>query len=253
MKARTWILFVSVLCLMAVAASAEWERTVSAWDTRVPAQGKLQLSAWGGYYAWESGGADGNELGANVYAHYGLADNWSVCLAPGFMRWDVDGGGSESGLADTDVMTTYRFMDEAAAGFDIGVMAGVSLPTGDEDKGLGSGSVEPTVGLLAAKTFGAVVAVANIGGRLILDADDGEEDFTLGLSLEGIYSVSDQLSVNAAFSAATARWEDGDENADIGLGARFHPMEQAFLGGMAYLSLTDSYDWGVTIGGGYEF
>lgn len=248
-----WLVASMVAGMMAVSAGAEWERTVSAWDARLPAQGKIQASLWGGYWTWGEDGVDGTDMDATLYVNYGIADNWSVGVAPSFYSWDVDGGDSESGLSDTGLMSTYRFMDEADAGFDFAAMGRVSLPTGDDDDGLGTGSVEPGLVLIAAKTLGPIVAVANAGATLILDADDGEEDFVVFASLEGIYPLTDKLSVNGTFSLGTSRAEDGDEPVDIGLGARFRPMEQFFVGGAAYVCLTDDYDWGGQIACGYEF
>ena len=39
----------AMLGLAAATASAEWERTVNAWDTRLPDQGRVQASIWGSY------------------------------------------------------------------------------------------------------------------------------------------------------------------------------------------------------------
>ncbi|MBU1910096.1 MAG: transporter [Verrucomicrobia bacterium] len=242
-----------VLCLFAVAASAAWERTVSAWDTRLPAQGKVQLSLWGDYWASEAAGADATTLNGTLYLTYGIADNWSACVAPSFTRWDVDGGDSETGISDTDVMTTYRFMDEAEAGVDLAVQGRVQIPTGDEDKGLGTGHVEPKLMLLASKALGPIIAVANLGGIAVLDANDGEEDFILRAELEGIYPLSDQLSLNAVVSAMTARWDGADDMVDLGVGARFTPQEQLFVLGAGYVCFTDAYDWGAQIAAGFEF
>ncbi len=253
MRTKKWLVMICGCCLAAVSASAEWERTISAWDSKLPDQGKFQMSLWGDYWEWESGGADGKEMDATLYLNYGLADNWSVVLAPGYTKWDQDRGGDEAGISDTGVLSTYRILDEAEAGFDLAVMGRVSLPTGDDDKGLGTGSVEPGASVILSKTLGPIIAVANLGGTLILDADDGEEDYILGAVFEGIYPVSEQLSVNGQFSASTARWEHGDESVDLGAGVRFTPMPQWFLAGAGYVCLTDAYDWGFQVASGYEF
>ena len=135
MRTKKWLVMICGCCLAAVSASAEWERTISAWDSKLPDQGKFQMSLWGDYWEWESGGADGKEMDATLYLNYGLADNWSVVLAPGYTKWDQDRGGDEAGISDTGVLSTYRILDEAEAGFDLAVMGRVSLPTGDDDKG----------------------------------------------------------------------------------------------------------------------
>ncbi|MEI7437020.1 MAG: transporter [bacterium] len=253
MTTRKWLVAVSLLGLFAMTASAEWERTISAWDTRLPAQGKLQVSFWGNYVTWNDVGADANQLDGSIYANYGIVDNWSVCIAPSVTGWNVDGGKSEAGISDTALMTTYRFMDEADAGVDVAVMGRVSLPTGNEDLGLGSGNADPGVTVMASKDLGTIIVVANVNGRMIIDANDDEKDYTLSAELEGVCPLSKQLSLNVAFSAATPQWDSEDDNVDMGIGMRYKPQERIFVNGMVYSCLTDNYDWGFQAGAGYEF
>ncbi|MBP7830848.1 MAG: transporter [Kiritimatiellae bacterium] len=253
MTGRIGLAVAAVLCVFAVAASAEWERTIFAWDTRLPAQGKFQTSLWGDYYASEVGDADATTMDAALYLAYGIADHWSACVAPGFVSWDVDGGDSESGISDTALMTTYRFMEEKDSGADVAILGRVNLPTGDDDKGLGSGNVEPGFLVLASKTLGPIVAVANAGATAILDADDGEEDFILRGAVECLYPLNEQLNLNALLAAQTARADGEDDDVELGFGTRYTPVEQFFVLGAGYVCLTDAYDWGATLAAGYEF
>lgn len=252
MKTFNCLMIMANLCIFPTLASADWERTVSNWDTRLPDQGKLQVSLWGGYSAWNNENIDGNDIFGDLDLTYGLEDNWSVAISPSFYRWEEDGGISEAGISDTSLMSTYRFLDEAKDNLDLAVMGSLKVPTGDEDKGLGSGSVEPKIKLLAAKTLGPIIAVANLGGYAILDARDGEKDFVMLAALEGVYPLSEQLSINAALTTLSARWDGEDELVDLGFGARFN-LQQMFVGGMAYTCLTDNYDWGLQLAAGFEF
>ncbi|NLE59485.1 MAG: transporter [Planctomycetes bacterium] len=236
MKTKFGWMAMAMLGLAAATASAEWERTVNAWDTRLPDQGRVQASIWGSYWEWEAGRADGYSTEGRLYVNYGIANNWALCVTPSVVSWDVDGGDSESGIGDTALLSIYRFMEEADAGFDLAVKGSVSLPTGDDDKGLGSGSVEPGLALLAAKTIGPFVAVANAGGDWILDTDRGEEDYVLYGVLEGLYPLSEQATLSASCSAATARWDGEDDDIDLGIGGRVTPIPEMFLAGAFYYS-----------------
>ena len=255
MKTRIWVIVAVVLLLIPAMAQAEWERSVSAWDTRLPDEGKVQVSFWGGYWENEVRGVDIQENTGYIDITYGLSDRWSFCVSPSVYRWNLEPGPAESGLSDTSVMTTYRFLDEDTHTFDMAVMASLSLPTGDDDKGLGSGKVEPGATLLLSKTLGPFIAVANLGGRAILDSRSnvGEKDFTGWAVLEGVYPLTERLSLNLAFSASTKRYDNADDGADVGLGFRFTPVKWMFLAGMAYASFTDAYDWGVDLAFGFEF
>ena len=253
MNVRKSFVGIGMLCLFTVAANAEWERTISAWDSRLPAEKKLQLSFWGGYWAWEDSGAKGHSIDGRLYLDYGLMDNWSLAVSPGYSYWHMDGAGSENGIGDTSLMSTYRFLDEAKAGFDLAAWGEAWFPTGNDNRSLGTGHVEPGIGLIASKTLGPIIAVANLGGNVIINADNGENDVIGEATLEGIYPLYEKLSLNAQFSAATKRWNDEDALIDLGLGARFKPQEQVFLAGAAYKCLTDNYDYGFQLAGGYEF
>ena len=253
MTAHKRIITLAIICLLPVIASAEWERTISTWDTRLPGQGKLHVSLWGGYWESKPHNADLIENDGYLDVTYGLADNWSVCLSPSLYKWDQDGGGSKAGISDTALMTTYRFRDEATSGFDLAAMGSLYLPTGDKDKDLGTGSVEPEVKLLASKKLGDIIAVANLGARAIINADAGEKNFMLSPSIEGVYPLNDKLSLNAAMSASTARFDGYDALVDLGVGARFKPLERMFVMASVYKCLTDAYNWGFQIATGIEF
>ncbi len=253
MNIRSWFVAGCAVGLLATTASAEWERTVSAFDTQTPDEGKLQVALWGGYWEYEFARVDGDDMNAALYVNYGILDNWSVSLVPTYYDWDIEGLGSESGISDTRILTTYRFTEETDSAPAFAVMGSLSLPTGDDDDGLGTGSVEPGVMLLCSKDLGALTLVGNVGVDFIADADRGEEDFILSAELEGIVPVSEQVSVNAVLAAETARWDEDDDTVDLGLGLRVEPNEQTFVVGAVYGCLTDAYDWGLQLAGGYQF
>ncbi len=253
MKALKLLLIVVVLLLFPIAAHAEWERTMSAWDTRLPDEGKLQLTFWGGY--WETGytSSELKEITGYLDITYGISDKWSIALSPSIYLWNEEPGPSESGVSDTSIMTTYRFIDEADMGFDMAVQGRLYLPTGDEEKWLGSGSYEPGIKMLLSKDFGSFIGVFNLGGDMILNSRIGEKDVVGRISLEGIYPLNEELSLNMALSGSTKRYDGGDNGADIGAGFRYTPKNSTtFLGGMVYTSFTDQYDWGVQLAIGFE-
>ena len=254
MKIHKSIVALAVICLLPVMASAEWARTVTAWDTLLPAQGKIQLSVWSGYYKSEQSNIDKTEKGAYLDMVYGLSDKWSVGVSPFFYGWKKDGGGSESGISDTSLMTTYRFRDEATGGLDLAVMGVFNLPTGNEDKDLGSGKVEPEVKLLAAKKYGPIIAVANLGVTTVLNADKGYKDVMFQPSLEGVYPLNDRLSLNAAFTGSTASSDTMDGWVDMAVGAMFKPREDMFVAGSVTTCVTSSCDWnGIELSAGIQF
>jgi hypothetical protein len=254
MKIRNFVILTVVLLLIPMAAHAEWERTVSAWDTRLPDKGKLQVTVWGGYWETEFSSVDLEEITGYLDITYGISDSWSVALSPSYYDWDLDPGSSDSGISDTTIMTTWRFLDEAASGFDMAVQGSLYIPTGDADKYLGTDRYSPGVKLLTSRTFGPFIGVANLGGYMVIDSRDGEKDWVGQAVMEGIYPLNEQLSLNLSLSGSTKRFDSGEEGADMGIGFRCTPKNwNMFLAGVAYKSFTDLYEWGMNFAVGYEF
>jgi hypothetical protein len=253
MKIKRWLFIAFAPLFFSAAANAEWERTVCTWDTRLPEKGKLQPSFWGGYWTSKSAGTELKQYAGALDITYGIRDNWSICFEPNLYRWEFAGGDSEAGIADTRLMTTYRFLDEPKSYLDLAIMALVSLPTGDEERHLGSGRFEPGLKLLASKTFGSIIAAANLGGYTIIDSRDDEKDFAFLSSLESIYPLNDRLSLNASISFWTARSDGSDDASDVGFGTRFNLPKRMFLAGMIYKCLTNDYDQSLTTALGFEF
>jgi len=253
MKSFKQIAALDVILLLPVMASAEWGRTVGAWDTRLPNKGKTQVALWGSYSKTEVANADFADKYATFDMIYGISDKWSAYISPSFYSWKLDGGGSESGLSDTMLQTTYRFRDEAVDNFDLAVVGKVLLPTGDEDKGLGNGGFEPGGKLLASKTFGPIIAVANLDLTAIPSADKGENDFVVSSTLEGVYPLNDKLSLNTAVFTETSRIDGGNTDLDLGFGSKYALKGQMFLAGMIYKCLSESSTWGLDLAVGVEF
>ncbi len=253
MKLSKQFAALAVILLLPVMARADWERSISAWDTRLPSKGTIQTSFWGSSSKTEVGNANLIDKDGLLEVAYGISDKWAASIAPSLYSWNLEGGGSESGLSDTIVQTTYRFRDEAADKFDLAIMGDLSLPTGDDKKNLGTGSYEPGAKLLGSKKFGAVTGVANLALKAILGPDSGEKTFILSSTVEGVYPLNDKLSLNAAVSASTARNVGADALLDLGIGARYNVKDQMFVGGMLYKCLTDAYDLGVQIAAGIQF
>lgn len=253
MKLSKQIAALAVILLLPVMASAEWERTLGAWDTLLPGKGKTQVSLWGNYAKSEIANADSTTKAAYLEMTYGISDKWSAYVSPSFYNWKVEGAGSESGLSDTKLQTTYRFRDEATDNFGLAVMGQLLVPTGNENKLLGGGSFEPGGTLIASKKYGPVIAVANLELAAVLNADSDEKSFVAASMLEGVYPLNDKLSLNAALSAETARVDGDNADLDLGFGSRYNVKDQMFVGGMVYKCLTESSTWGLQVAAGVEF
>jgi hypothetical protein len=92
----------------------------------------------------------------------GLTDSLDVVLNVPYLWFSVDGNDARldhaSGLSDINLDVKWRFLDKD--GWALAVKSGIGLPSGDEDKGLGSGHTHYRMFFIASKSFEPMVTWA---------------------------------------------------------------------------------------------
>lgn len=140
----------------------------------VLAPSSLQIEA--GYQFTDGDAADVHTLPLALL-RYGLAERFELQLSwAGINRID-SGAGSDTGSSDLGIGIKYQLRGDAAS-VPMALFAGLSLPTGD--RGFGSDSVDPTVGL-----FWSHAARLDWFGTVTLSESDGDTTFSnaLGIAL----------------------------------------------------------------------
>lgn len=117
----------------------------------------------------------GGELALSLAA--GLRDNLDLVLGLPYAWSEVEEGGAvtsdEDGVSDASVEVKWRFLERE--GLALALKPGISLPTGDEEKGLGNGKVSYSLFFIATKEFEKWALHANLGyarNEFSLTADD---------------------------------------------------------------------------------
>ena len=114
---------------------------------------------------------------------YGIFDSLDVQFGLSYVRLHTTENGvvteDESGMSDSTLEIKWRFLEAGA--FSLAVKPGLLLPTGDEAKGLGTGSTSWGVALLATYdaepwTFLGNVAYSRARFKLPQDAADNQSD-----------------------------------------------------------------------------
>ena len=129
----------------------------------------------------------------------GLLEDWALTARVPMAGWDIDGVGKESGLSDVSLGLQYRFWEDI---FDYAWFiphASLSLPTGDEDKGLGWGEAGGKVGLSAGTTVEDVWHFAADISWVLRDfeEDDNKDYGVVQAALSLIYDLDEQASLVA--------------------------------------------------------
>ena len=132
---------------------------------------------------------------------YGLRDNLDVALGLNHVRNRVSENGivvdEASGTSDSSLELKWRFFEQGD--FSLALKPGLSLPTGDENRGLGTGRVSWGLGFIAAYeagpwTFLGNVAYTRLRFKLEPDAAATREDLWR-VSGGASYSVAESVKL----------------------------------------------------------
>jgi hypothetical protein len=176
-------------------------------DTDTNGKGKFHLEVTG-EFSYNKEKSDGITVKEKDYETSlaflaGIFDTLDIiCGVPyQWTRADEDGTitSEEEGIADIDLELKWRFFEQN--GFSLALKPGITIPTGDEEKGLGTGKVGYGATFIATKEFDPFSLHLNLGyahSEYKLDEDkDGKRKDIWHVSLAGVYKISDDLQVGA--------------------------------------------------------
>lgn len=121
-------------------------------DTGTQGKGKFQLEVLGEYGYDKEDGVKENTEDFTASFTYGIFDPVDIVLSvPYEFGREKEGGCTEKeqGLADLSLELKWRFFDRE--GFSLALKPGLTLPTGDEEKGLGPGRANGYLFLLTSR------------------------------------------------------------------------------------------------------
>ena len=100
----------------------------------------------------------------NPVLTYGVLDNVEVALGLNYLRYHIseNGGlaGEASGLSDSSLELKWQFYEKD--GFSMALKPGISMPTGDEQRGLGTGRISWGANFIAGYEAGPWTWLANV-------------------------------------------------------------------------------------------
>jgi hypothetical protein len=196
---------------------------------------------------------------------YGLRENLDVALGLNHVRQRVTENGmvteDADGTADSTLELKWRVYE--ADGFSLALKPGLLLPTGDENRGLGSGKLSWGVNFITtyeAKpwTFLGNVAYSHVRYKLPQDADDNRADLwrvSGGLA----YAVRDDLRLVGEVGVRTnASRNDphlpGSNGQFAMLGAIYSPTGKIDLDVGFRKSLNHAeFDWTILVGATFRW
>ena len=109
---------------------------------------------------------------------YGAFPDTQLTLDIGMTSVGGDGMPTVSGFGDVASSVKYRFLHETNGWPELAIFPGLTLPTGDANRGLGNGRATYHLPLWAQKSFGSWTVDA--GGGVFLNSVPGERDYPYG-------------------------------------------------------------------------
>jgi hypothetical protein len=186
-------------------------------DTGTQGKGKYQLELNGQYDRdkEEEGGISVKSTGGQGAAtlSYGIVENVDIILSIPYL-WGKEEENDitvydEKGIGDATLEAKWRLFEKD--GFSLALKPGISVPTGDEDKGLGTGKIGGHIILIGSKELGPWAFHANLG--YIRNENDADEQKDVWhVSLAAAYEVIKNLKLVA--DVGVERNTDEDANND---------------------------------------
>jgi hypothetical protein len=152
----------------------------------------------------------------HVELNYGVLPNIQIHLIAPFQYVKPVGENSHYGYSDTEVGTKVRFLKETDACPQVGTFPIVMLPTGDKDRGLGTGEVEAFLPLWIQKSWGSWTTYGG-GGYWINPGADNKNYWFFGWEVQR--DITTYLTLGVEVFRQTASQVDGEGSTGFNVGA----------------------------------
>ena len=137
---------------------AQPERPTVATHAYTVAPGWVELEAG---FQRQRVGVLADRIAVPAVVKIGLGTHVQLALAPGWQRDDQDGR-IQSGITDMLMGVKWRLADDAPLLGAFAVQAAVSLPTGSDEAGRGTGAAGLNLTAISSRQFGPVAVDANV-------------------------------------------------------------------------------------------
>jgi len=228
------VMFFSILSCSTLAFAAH---PLVTDDAGTSGKGKAQLELNGEYGHDKDAGVTSKTIGGAASVTYGLTESLDLVAGVPYLHvrnMEDATSSTENGLSDISLEMKWRFYEHED--LSLAIKPGLTLPTGDEEKGLGAGKAAYSLFFIASKELAPWAFHLNLGYiRNENTLDEGKNIWHA--SLASTLAISDQLTIVANLGI--------ESNPD-----KLAGTDPAFiLGGLVYaLSETVDLDCGIKYG-----
>ena len=195
-------------------------------DTGTQGAGKFQLELNYEFNHEDTDGVEENLHDISTVLSYGIIDTVDLVVGLPYQFVSTKEGGEktrEDGIADMTIEVKWRFFE--MEGLSLGIKPGVSIPTGDDDKGLGAGKVGGSVQFIATQELAPWTFHFNGGyGRNETTVEDETDIWQVSLAAE--LEVCSWLKVVGNVGAERNTDTEDDTPAAFILGGLIFPVTE---------------------------
>ncbi len=152
----------------------------------------------------------------HVEINYGIIPDMQLHLIVPLLYVKPRGGAAQYGIDDIELGVKYRFLHETDVIPQIGVFPLVELPSGDKDRGLGSGETQAFLPVWLQKSWGSFTTYG--GGGYWINPGSGNKNYWQ-IGWEAQYDFSEALTVGGEIFHFTPTTDDGGDRTGFNLGA----------------------------------
>jgi len=214
-------------------------------DTGTQGRGKSQIEA-NAEYAYDKEQISGITVKATgtdaaMFLSYGVIDTADLVVGVPYQwhREKRDGAitARDSGISDISLDLKWRFFDDK--NLSMALKPGISIPVGDEDKGLGAGKTAYGSYLIITSSHDSWSHHFNLG-YIRKENKHDERESVWHLSLATEYSLSEKIRIAANIGTETNPDKSSDREPAFGLlGLIYSPQQNMDISGGVKVGLND--------------
>lgn len=231
---RKCLIVVGVLLFAATVIRAEPMRPLFSKENKMPGLHRLEVGVVGTYkevpeeqpVGLATAKWDRDEYWGIPYARFGVTENFALLAEVPFASVDSQLNGDTQGLGDVLLGFELVAWQDIFRYPYVLPHAEVSLDTGDEEKGLGSGNTVVSAGLAIGTTVQNIFHWV-LDGRYAMYSD---ADNIGSVAVAFIWDLGEQCSVLVEGKATDQDSKDGDTPAWLSAGLIYHATENLMLG-----------------------
>ncbi|AVP56393.1 transporter [Pulveribacter suum] len=214
--------------LLGAAGAAQATHPLVTDDTATQGAGHWQLEASTDHTRERAAAGTGWQRATSVTLTHGLADALDVAVTLPWQHWREAGGPPVRGPGDAALLAKWRLLEDEAQGWSLALRPQLTLPSGSQARGLGTGRATAALALIASVQRGPWTWLANAGVTCNCNRS-GERKYLWAASTAVQWAATAQWSLVADWGASRAAERAARTDRFALLGAIWHLREDLDL------------------------